>query len=192
MTHFLLLHPDLAVRRALSATIEAAWPGIQCTHDAPDAPLAELGAATLVLGIDKPDTLPSERFYRLSPDANPIRLQTLLGQLDILLRRNAVPALLPFGTAALDTRNREWNYDDQIVSLTEKEVAILLYLWRANAPITREDLLRDVWEYATDADTHTVETHIYRLRQKIERDPANPEHVLTLKAGYQLAARSSA
>lgn len=192
MTHFLLLHSDPALRRALAATLEAAWPGITCAHDAPDAPLATIGAATLLISAEKPDAVPEERFFRLPAEKGPIRLPTLIRQLEILLRQNAVPALLPFGTAALDTRNREWNYDGHIVSLTEKEVAILVYLWQASAPITREDLLRDVWEYATDADTHTVETHIYRLRQKIERDPANPEHVLTLKTGYQLAARSSA
>ena len=61
------------------------------------------------------------------------------------------------------------------VRLTEKETAILRFLYRAGQlPVSRETLLQEVWGYNSGVTTHTLETHIYRLRQKIEKDAANP------------------
>ncbi len=72
--------------------------------------------------------------------------------------------------------------------LTEKETAILQYLNRAKGEVvSRDDLLRDVWGYNANVTTHTLETHIYRLRQKIESDPANATLLLTDAGGYRLA-----
>lgn len=71
--------------------------------------------------------------------------------------------------------------------LTEKEQDILLYLSSQNgAPVTRQDLLDHVWQYAKGVETHTLETHIYRLRQKIEQDPTRPQFLMTNEAGYFL------
>ncbi len=71
--------------------------------------------------------------------------------------------------------------------LTEKEAAILKFLYRANtAVVTREVLLRELWGYNSSVTTHTFETHIYRLRQKIEQDPANAQILLTEAGGYKL------
>ncbi|MGE0847160.1 MAG: response regulator transcription factor [Flavobacteriaceae bacterium] len=71
--------------------------------------------------------------------------------------------------------------------LTEKEAAILKYLYRANeSVVSREDLLQDVWGYNAGVTTHTLETHIYRLRQKIEADPSSPELLMTEGGGYKL------
>ena len=71
--------------------------------------------------------------------------------------------------------------------LTEKETAILRHLYRAASQVvTRETLLREVWGYNSNVTTHTLETHIYRLRQKIERDPANSQLLLTEGGGYKL------
>lgn len=76
--------------------------------------------------------------------------------------------------------------DTEIV-LTEKETAILKCLLQARgAFISRRDLLTQVWGYAEGVETHTLETHIYRLRQKLERDPANPEILITAEQGYRL------
>jgi DNA-binding response OmpR family regulator len=74
------------------------------------------------------------------------------------------------------------------VRLTEKEVAMLELLCEAGAGgITRERLLAEVWGYSRAVSTHTLETHIYRLRQKIERDPADAQILLTEPGGYRLA-----
>ena len=76
----------------------------------------------------------------------------------------------------------------EIIKLTEKETAILSYLKAQDSDVVKEELLRAVWEYAEDVETHTLETHIYRLRQKIEKDPANPDIVITTEKGYRLKA----
>jgi DNA-binding response OmpR family regulator len=73
------------------------------------------------------------------------------------------------------------------VRLTEKETAILRFLYRAGLrPISREVLLQEVWGYNSGVTTHTLETHIYRLRQKIEKDAATPEILVTEAGGYKL------
>lgn len=75
------------------------------------------------------------------------------------------------------------------VRLTDKEVAILKYLLRAGEkPVPREVLLAEVWGYSQGVSTHTLETHIYRLRQKIERDASNARLLLTEGGGYRLQA----
>jgi DNA-binding response OmpR family regulator len=73
------------------------------------------------------------------------------------------------------------------VRLTEKETAILKYLYRAaDQVIGRETLLGEVWGYNAGVTTHTLETHVYRLRQKIERDPASAQILVTEPGGYRL------
>jgi len=75
----------------------------------------------------------------------------------------------------------------QKVRLTEKETAILKYLYRAtDRAVSRDMLLGEVWGYNAAVTTHTLETHIYRLRQKIEQDPSNAELLVTETGGYRL------
>jgi DNA-binding response OmpR family regulator len=73
------------------------------------------------------------------------------------------------------------------IRLTEKETAILRYLYRAgNRPVSRDVLLDEVWGYNAGITTHTLETHVYRLRQKIETDPAAAQILVTEPGGYRL------
>ncbi len=73
------------------------------------------------------------------------------------------------------------------VRLTEKETAIMRFLYRAGQePVSRETLLQEVWGYNSGVTTHTLETHIYRLRQKIESDAAAPALLVTEAGGYKL------
>ena len=73
------------------------------------------------------------------------------------------------------------------VRLTEKETNILKYLYRAgDKSVAREELLAEVWGYNAGVTTHTLETHVYRLRQKIESDPAGGRLLLTEGGGYRL------
>jgi DNA-binding response OmpR family regulator len=74
----------------------------------------------------------------------------------------------------------------KMVRLTEKETAILQFLYRADRTIGRDTLLDQVWGYNAGVRTHTLETHIYRLRRKIERDPARAEILVTEPGGYRL------
>ncbi len=73
------------------------------------------------------------------------------------------------------------------IRLTEKETSILKFLYRAGEKVvTRDVLLAEVWGYNSGVTTHTLETHIYRLRQKIEKDPSNAELLVTETGGYKL------
>ena len=75
----------------------------------------------------------------------------------------------------------------QKVRLTEKETSILKYLYRAGSKVvSRDTLLSEVWGYNTGVTTHTLETHIYRLRQKIEQNPSEAEILVTEPGGYRL------
>lgn len=79
--------------------------------------------------------------------------------------------------------------NEKKIRLTEKETNILKYLYRAGGkPVAREELLSEVWGYNANVTTHTLETHIYRLRQKIEPDPSNARLLLTESGGYRLQA----
>ena len=76
---------------------------------------------------------------------------------------------------------------EQKIRLTEKETAILKFLYRSGQKVVGRDiLLHEVWGYNSGVTTHTLETHIYRLRQKIERDPSNAELLVTETGGYKL------
>jgi DNA-binding response OmpR family regulator len=75
------------------------------------------------------------------------------------------------------------------IRLTEKETNILKYLYRASQGVVARDvLLHEVWGYNAGVTTHTLETHIYRLRQKIEPDPSNARLLVTESGGYRLVA----
>ncbi|WP_371155632.1 response regulator transcription factor [Jannaschia sp. 2305UL9-9] len=77
--------------------------------------------------------------------------------------------------------------DDKKIRLTEKETNILKFLYRSNdGTVARDVLLHEVWGYNAGVTTHTLETHIYRLRQKIEPDPSNARLLVTESGGYRL------
>ena len=77
---------------------------------------------------------------------------------------------------------------DRKIRLTEKETNILKFLYHtSDSVVQRDTLLREVWGYNAGVTTHTLETHIYRLRQKIEPDPRNASLLVTEGGGYRLA-----
>ena len=122
--------------------------------------------------------------------AKPFRFAVLLARIRAQLRQHeasedAVFSVGPYsfrpGSKMLTAANA------RKVRLTEKETAILRFLYRAGQmPVSRETLLQEVWGYNSGVTTHTLETHIYRLRQKIEKDAANPEILVTEAGGYKL------
>ena len=77
--------------------------------------------------------------------------------------------------------------DKSVTKLTEKEVSIIKYLHKNIGKIvSKNDLMQEVWEYSAEVATHTVETHIYRLRQKVEQDNQESQLIITSEGGYQL------
>jgi DNA-binding response OmpR family regulator len=79
--------------------------------------------------------------------------------------------------------------DNLEIRLTDKETAMISYLYFSNSGVVcRDELLHAIWGYNPDANTHTLETHIYRLRQKIEKNPSKAEIIVTEERGYRLNA----
>ena len=126
----------------------------------------------------------------------PFRLGVLLARLRAHIRQHersddAVFAIGPYtfqpgNKLLLDEPRRKK------IRLTDKETAILKYLYRTgDRVVSREVLLDEVWGYNAGVTTHTLETHVYRLRQKIERDPANARILVTEPGGYRLVAQAA-
>lgn len=123
--------------------------------------------------------------------AKPFRLGVLIARLRAQLRRHERGDDEAFAIGAYSFRPSArllvHDASGARLRLTEKEAAILQFLRRAGgAAVSRRLLLERVWGYHAEADTHTLETHIYRLRQKIEADPARPRLLLTEPGGYRL------
>ncbi len=123
--------------------------------------------------------------------AKPFRLNELLARLRAQLRifENSEDAVFTIGpyTFRPSAKLLQEPQRNRRIRLTEKEAAILKFLYRAGTrPVARQILLNEVWGYNAAVTTHTLETHIYRLRQKIEPDPANARLLVTEGGGYRL------
>jgi DNA-binding response OmpR family regulator len=156
--------------------------------------LRNSGVSTPVIMLTAANT-DSDTILGLDSGANdyvtkPFRFAVLLARIRAHLRsheqsEDAVFRIGPyeFRPAAkllIDARQKK-------IRLTEKETNILKYLYRSGSkPVTREELLAEVWGYNAGVTTHTLETHVYRLRQKIEPDPAQARLLLTEAGGYRL------
>ena len=120
----------------------------------------------------------------------PFRFAVLLARIRAQLRQHEASedAVFTIGPYSFRPSSKVLlNSKGQKIRLTEKETAILRFLYRAGqTPMSRETLLQDVWGYNSGVTTHTLETHIYRLRQKIEKDAANPQILVTEVGGYKL------
>lgn len=123
--------------------------------------------------------------------AKPFRLAELLARLRAQVRiyENSEDAVFMIGpyTFRPSAKVLHEQIRNRRIRLTEKEAAILKYLYRAGMrPVARQVLLNEVWGYNANVTTHTLETHIYRLRQKIEPDPSNARLLVTEGGGYRL------
>ncbi len=121
----------------------------------------------------------------------PFRLSVLLARLRAALRQHeqSEDAVFTIGPYSFRPAAKLLLHegDNKKVRLTEKETAILKYLYRAGDKVVgRDTLLNEVWGYNASVTTHTLETHVYRLRQKIEGDPSNAEILVTEPGGYRL------
>jgi DNA-binding response OmpR family regulator len=142
------------------------------------------------------------RGFRFGADdyvTKPFGLMELLARIDALLRRASRPngeapratteAQSGFGDVRVDAAKHTVTRRGSPVSLRPKEYDLLVALLRRNGQVaTRIELLKEVWGYDDSVMSRTVDTHIAELRRKLESDPANPKHILTvLKTGYRLS-----
>jgi DNA-binding response OmpR family regulator len=122
----------------------------------------------------------------------PFRFPVLLARIRAQLRQHeqSEDAVFQLGPYTFKPAMKLLETEDaKKIRLTEKETNILKYLYRAQeGVVAREVLLHEVWGYNAGVTTHTLETHIYRLRQKIEPDPANVRLLVTESGGYRLVA----
>lgn len=137
----------------------------------------------------------SDQIHGLDAGANdyiakPFKLPVLLARIRAQLRQHEQSEDAVFGVGPYSFRPSAkllLDEADKKIRLTEKETNILKYLYRAgSAVVPRDILLHEVWGYNAGVTTHTLETHIYRLRQKIEPDPSNARILVTEPGGYRL------
>ena len=122
----------------------------------------------------------------------PFRLGVLLARIRAQLRQHELTedAVFPIGPYSFQPGAKLLldHETKKKIRLTEKETSILKYLYRAGDKVVGRDVLLDeVWGYNAAVATHTLETHIYRLRQKIEADPSNAQILITETGGYRLS-----
>ncbi|MFT3973765.1 MAG: response regulator transcription factor [Amaricoccus sp.] len=140
-------------------------------------------------------TTDSDQIHGLESGANdyiskPFKLPVLLARIRAQLRQHEQSEDAVFGVGPYSFRPAAKLLVDEHekkIRLTEKETNILKFLYRSGASVVpRDTLLHEVWGYNAGVTTHTLETHIYRLRQKIEPDPANAQILVTEPGGYRL------
>ena len=157
--------------------------------------MRQLGVASPVIMLTAADA-DEDTVQGLESGANayvtkPYKFAVLLAHIRAQLRSHEQSEGAVFRLGAYEFRpSAKLLVDDhqRKIRLTEKETNILKYLYRAGEkPVSREELLAEVWGYNAGVTTHTLETHVYRLRQKIEQDPANARLLLTEAGGYRLA-----
>ena len=119
----------------------------------------------------------------------PIKINTLIEKLNIeILKKKFInQAQFKANNYLIDLNSRNMSLEKLTLKLTEKEVNTIIYLLRNNKPITIKELQKTVWEYQSDIETHTVETHIYRLRKKIFKTFKDENFILSKKNGYQIS-----
>ena len=87
---------------------------------------------------------------------------------------------------SIDLNSREMLSNDTKLKLTEKEINTIFYLSKSKKPVSVDELQEKVWSYQSDIETHTVETHIYRLRKKILKIFKDNDFIISKKNGYQI------
>ena len=121
-----------------------------------------------------------------------LELPTTLKEINTIVENTAakkkfnVNSSILLKTYLLNKNEKKLFKSNDFIILTEKEVQLLELFLKEKKPISKDSILSSVWNYASDADTHTVETHIYRLRKKIAEKFMDEEFILNNKDGYYL------
>ncbi len=121
-------------------------------------------------------------------EKNPIKIFKLIEKINIeflKLQFNS-QSHMDVKNYTIDLNSREMLINNIKLKLTEKEINTIIYLSKSNMPVSIDELQEKVWSYQSDIETHTVETHIYRLRKKILNTFKDNEFIISKKNGYQI------
>ena len=121
-------------------------------------------------------------------DKTPTKLNNLIEKFNIqFLKVNFIEkSELNIGKYKIDLNSRELISINNVLKLTEKETNIIIHLFKSNNAVGIDQLQSEVWQYHSNLETHTVETHIYRLRKKILKTFNDNEFIISKKNGYQI------
>ena len=118
----------------------------------------------------------------------PIKINKFIEKINIQLLKQKYnyQSEIQINKYKLNLNSREVSLNKKFIKLTEKEIDIILFLNENKKPINVNILQKEVWGYSSELETHTVETHIYRLRKKLKDKFNDEEFILSLKKGYQI------
>ena len=118
----------------------------------------------------------------------PININKLVQTINIRFLKNQFnfQSDIIIGSYKLDLNSRSIIKNEITVDLTERETNLIIFLKKSSKPVKINDLQREVWGYGSELDTHTVETHIYRLRKKIKENFDDDNFIVSLKNGYKI------
>ena len=118
----------------------------------------------------------------------PIKIDKFIEKINIQLLKQKYnyQSEIKINKYKLNLNSREISFNKKLIKLTEREIDIILFLNENKKPINIDILQKEVWGYSSELETHTVETHIYRLRKKIKDKFNDEEFILSLKKGYQI------
>ena len=121
-------------------------------------------------------------------DNTPINIFSLIEKINIEFLKIQFNNQSEFNVSnyMIDLNSREMKKNNSKLKLTEKEINTITYLSKSNKPVSIEELQEKVWSYQSDIETHTVETHIYRLRKKIFNLFHDNQFIISKKDGYQI------
>jgi len=119
-------------------------------------------------------------------DGVPLKISKLMEKinLEILKINFSLKSNISIGVYKLDLNSKQIFYKNLKLDLTEQEVKIIFYLSNSNGPVKIEKLQKDIWGYGKNLETHTVETHIYRLRKKFFKIFKDDQFILSVKSSY--------
>ena len=149
-----------------------------------DQEIKLLGADYLVLSKSKRKTFNNQIFLNEFPIKIDKLLETI--NLNFLKKRFNLQSDISIGDYKLNLNSRKINKEGITIDLTEREINLILFLKDSKTSVKVEQLQKKVWDYGVDLDTHTVETHIYRLRKKIHEKFSDNNFIISTKDGYKI------
>ena len=118
----------------------------------------------------------------------PIKLTKLIEKFNIsfLKQKFSEQSEVSIGNYIINLNSREMSFKNLTLKLTEKETKVILFLFKSNKPVNVDQLQSEVWGFNSKLETHTVETHIYRLRKKINNKFNDENFIISKKNGYEI------